>query len=73
MALEMANKEGEIGKLQQENMRLNELTLELKRNMHVEKNRHSEEVSNLEREINGLKQTIEQYEGEKQRLMREIE
>lgn len=59
----MANKEGEIGKLQQENMRLNELTLELKRDMHAEKNKLSEEVSTLKREVNGLKQTIEQYEG----------
>lgn len=50
-------------------MRLNELTIELKRDKHTEKNMHNEEVATIKREITGLKQTIEQYEGEKQRLM----
>lgn len=69
----MANKEGELGRLQQENMRLNDLTLELKRDKHAEKNAHNEEVATLKKETNGLKQTIEQYQDEKHRLMREIE
>jgi hypothetical protein len=73
VALEMANKESDISRLQQENMRLNELTTEFKRDKNTDRSNHNEEVAALKRDINGLKQTLHHCEDEKQRLMREVE